>query len=53
MVLGISLIIASFIALIYGISKKNRALIFASVILLIVIFILWIIYLYLYSLTPH
>jgi len=53
MVLGISLILISLIGLIYGITKKRKAYIIASAIALIIIAIIWIVYQYLYSLTPY
>ncbi len=53
MALGFSLIGISLISLIYGILKKRKALIISSVIALIIIAIIWIVYSYLYSLTPY
>lgn len=53
MALGISLIAASLIGLIYGIVKKNKSVIISSVIALIVIAIIYFVYSYLYSLTPY
>lgn len=53
MALGIILIVASLIGLIYGIVKKNKSVTILSVIALIVIAIIYIVYSYLYSLTPY
>jgi ammonia channel protein AmtB len=53
MMLGISLIIMSTAGLFYGIQKKNNAMIVASVIALILIALIWVVYSYLYSLTPY
>jgi uncharacterized membrane protein len=51
--LGISLILVGLIGIIYGIVKKNKTTVVASIILLIIIAIIWKIYSYLYSLTPY
>lgn len=53
MALGISIIAITLIGLIYGIKKKSNVLIVSSVITLMVIAIIWIVYSYLYSLTPY
>lgn len=53
MVLGITLITLSLIGLIYGIMRKNNTMIVASVIALIILAIIWLVYSYLYSLTPY
>ena len=53
MVLGLVIIVASLIGLIYGIKKKNKTLMVSSVIALIVIAIIWIVYSYLYSINPY
>lgn len=53
MAIGIGLIVVSLIGLYNGVKKNNKALIRSSVIALIVIAIIWIVCLYLYSLTPY
>ena len=53
MALGITLMVASLIGLIYGIRKKNKALVVVAVIALLIIAVLWIVYSYLYSLNPY
>ena len=53
MALGISLIILSLIGLIYGIKKKSKGFVIASVLALIVIAAIGIVYWYLYSRTHY
>lgn len=53
MVLGISLSLAALIGIIYGIIRKNKALVVASIITLVIIAIIWVVYSYLYSLNPY
>lgn len=53
MVLGVSQIIISFTGLLYSIQKKSKPIINSSVIALILIAIIWIVFSYLYSLTPY
>lgn len=53
MALGITLIVISLAGLIYGIVKKKKSAIVSSIIALILIAIIWIVYSYLYSLTPY
>ena len=53
MALGIVLILFSLAGLVYGSLKKNRVVLAASVIGLILIAAVWIFYSYLYSLTPY
>jgi len=53
MALGFFLIAVSLIGLIYGRMKKNKTVTAASVTMLIIIGIIWIVYSYLYSLNPY
>jgi uncharacterized membrane protein YcaP (DUF421 family) len=53
MALGFTLIAIAIAGLIYGIVKKNRKMIVASVITLIVIAALYALYSYLYSKNPY
>lgn len=53
MALGISLSVAAIIGVIYEIIKKNKTIVVASIITLIVIAIVWSVYSYLYSLNPY
>lgn len=53
MALGITLIVAALLGLFFGIKKKNKILTVISIVALILIAIIYIGYLYLYSLTPY
>lgn len=53
MVLGISLSVAAIIGIIYGIIRKNKTMVVASIITLIVVAIIGSVYSYLYSLNPY
>lgn len=53
MLLGIILIIAAVTGIVHGIKKKNKTLVVASVIALIIIAIIWLVYSYLYSQNPY
>lgn len=53
MLLGISLAIAAFIGIIYGMVRKNKTSVAVSVIVLIIIAIIWLVYSYLYTLNPY
>lgn len=53
MALGISLILISLAGLIYGTKKKSKGVILSSALGLMIIAIIWIVYWYLYSLTPY
>ena len=53
MALGIALIIAALICIIYGITNKSKSLVVGGVIGLIIIIIIYVAYSYLYSLNPY
>lgn len=53
MMLGYTLILISVIGMIYGIVKKNKVSLIASVILLLFVIVVYLIYSYLYSLNPY
>jgi len=53
MALGYTLIALGLIGLIYGIVKKNRRSVVASILLLVFVVIVYVVYSYLYSLNPY
>lgn len=53
MALGYTLIALGLIGLIYGIVKKNRKSVVASILLLVFVAIVYAVYSYLYSLNPY
>jgi len=53
MALGLALIVASLVGLIYGIVNKNKKYIIISIIALILIAAIAVVYIYLYSLNPY
>ena len=53
MALGIFLILLSLAGLVYGIMKRSKPVLIGSLIGLILIVAIWILYSYIYSLTPY
>ena len=53
MAFGIFLVLLSLAGLVYGIMKRSKPVLIGSLIGLVLIAALWILYSYLYSLTPY
>ncbi len=53
MILGIMLIVAAFIGIIYGAINKNKKLVVASIVLFIIVTVLWLAYSYQYAKNPY
>lgn len=53
MALGLLLIAIALISLIYGIINRKKKFVVTAIVLFVFIVVVWVVYSYLYSLTPY